>query len=341
MPEDNQQVEISFQTLGKRNRSSERLFEEMRSAARDSGGRWDPQKKTWSLPADKVDDFQGRFRRDVDGKRARITVEAERRAALSPDDRQREDSSRDFAAEIKRRQSEQGERDLREKLGEYLSDIRENGSKVTGDDGWRDVGAVAEDLQQNTFPSASRSDSAVYEWAKKWRGAQGQRFRQGESDPQVAVKELQAALEKDLGQGGSPASSTPSSDSPGPSDTLYQGLKGPGIGYLKTDRPERRDGDSDTVVQERRPRKKDEYKGRSITEALAEKKQQKEEKEKKERRAMSQGRSPAQRAGAGGKRRGRPRGSGSGSLTITVIPKQPTDPQQEKRRGRTRTAGLF
>ena len=42
-------------------------------------------------------------------------------------------------------------------------------------------------------------------------------------------------------------------------DTLYQGHKGPGIGYLKPDRPNRRDGDGDTVVQERRPRKGDQY----------------------------------------------------------------------------------
>ena len=42
-------------------------------------------------------------------------------------------------------------------------------------------------------------------------------------------------------------------------DELYQGHKGPGIGYLKPDLPERRDGDGDTVVAERRPRKADEY----------------------------------------------------------------------------------
>ena len=40
-------------------------------------------------------------------------------------------------------------------------------------------------------------------------------------------------------------------------DVLYQGHKGPGIGYLKTDLPERRDGDGDTVVAERRPRQSD------------------------------------------------------------------------------------
>ena len=43
-------------------------------------------------------------------------------------------------------------------------------------------------------------------------------------------------------------------------DGLYQGHKGPGIGFLlKPDLPERRDGDGDTVVAERRPRKADEY----------------------------------------------------------------------------------
>ena len=42
-----------------------------------------------------------------------------------------------------------------------------------------------------------------------------------------------------------------------PGDVLYQGHKGPGIGCLKTDLPERRDGDGDTVVAERRPRQSD------------------------------------------------------------------------------------
>lgn len=41
---------------------------------------------------------------------------------------------------------------------------------------------------------------------------------------------------------------------------IYKGHKGPGIGNLKTDKPDLRDGDSDTVVGERRPRKSDEYK---------------------------------------------------------------------------------
>ena len=40
---------------------------------------------------------------------------------------------------------------------------------------------------------------------------------------------------------------------------FYQGHKGPGIGYLKPDLPERRDGDGDTVVAERKPRKADQY----------------------------------------------------------------------------------
>ena len=35
---------------------------------------------------------------------------------------------------------------------------------------------------------------------------------------------------------------------------LYQGHKGPGVGMLKADAPNRRDGDKDTVVAERRPR---------------------------------------------------------------------------------------
>ena len=35
---------------------------------------------------------------------------------------------------------------------------------------------------------------------------------------------------------------------------LYQGHKGPGVGILKTDAPDRRDGDKDTVVAERKPR---------------------------------------------------------------------------------------
>ena len=43
-------------------------------------------------------------------------------------------------------------------------------------------------------------------------------------------------------------------------EPFYQGHKGPGIGYLKPDLPERRDGDGDTVVAERRPRKSDEFK---------------------------------------------------------------------------------
>ena len=41
--------------------------------------------------------------------------------------------------------------------------------------------------------------------------------------------------------------------------TLYQGHWGKGIGDLKPDNPTRRDGDGDTVVAERRPRKNDEY----------------------------------------------------------------------------------
>ena len=40
---------------------------------------------------------------------------------------------------------------------------------------------------------------------------------------------------------------------------LYQGHKGLGIGLLKSDAPSRRDGDSDTVVAERRPRKSDKF----------------------------------------------------------------------------------
>ena len=51
-------------------------------------------------------------------------------------------------------------------------------------------------------------------------------------------------------------------DGPGPEsadETLYQGHKGPGIGHLKPDMPERRDGDSDTVVVERKPRKSDDF----------------------------------------------------------------------------------
>ena len=42
-------------------------------------------------------------------------------------------------------------------------------------------------------------------------------------------------------------------------DQLYQGHWKAGIGHLKTDMPERRDGDGDTVVAERQPRKSDEY----------------------------------------------------------------------------------
>ena len=48
-------------------------------------------------------------------------------------------------------------------------------------------------------------------------------------------------------------------------DGLYQGHKGPGIGFLKPDLPERRDGDGDTVVAERRPRKADEYETSPLT----------------------------------------------------------------------------
>ena len=52
-----------------------------------------------------------------------------------------------------------------------------------------------------------------------------------------------------------PASKVLLSDEP-----LYQGHKGPGVGYLKSALPERRDGDSDTVTGERRPRKADKFK---------------------------------------------------------------------------------
>ena len=38
---------------------------------------------------------------------------------------------------------------------------------------------------------------------------------------------------------------------------LYQGHRGPGIGFLADSMPERRDGDKDTVIAERRPRKAD------------------------------------------------------------------------------------
>ena len=40
---------------------------------------------------------------------------------------------------------------------------------------------------------------------------------------------------------------------------LYQGHKGPGVGILKPDAPSRRDGDKDTVVAERRPRKSEKH----------------------------------------------------------------------------------
>ena len=43
-------------------------------------------------------------------------------------------------------------------------------------------------------------------------------------------------------------------------DTLYQGHWGPGIGNLKRDNEEKRDGDKDTVVSERRPKKSDSFK---------------------------------------------------------------------------------
>ena len=43
-------------------------------------------------------------------------------------------------------------------------------------------------------------------------------------------------------------------------DTLYQGHWKSGIGHLKSEMPERRDGDGDTVVAERQPRKADRYK---------------------------------------------------------------------------------
>ena len=43
-------------------------------------------------------------------------------------------------------------------------------------------------------------------------------------------------------------------------DTLYQGHWKSGIGHLKSEMPERRDGDGDTVVAERRPRKSDRFK---------------------------------------------------------------------------------
>ena len=36
---------------------------------------------------------------------------------------------------------------------------------------------------------------------------------------------------------------------------LFRGHKGPWVGVLKTSRPRRRDGDRDSVVTERRPRK--------------------------------------------------------------------------------------
>ena len=70
-----------------------------------------------------------------------------------------------------------------------------------------------------------------------------------------------AAAEPGVSQG------TPA-DGPGPEspespestdETLYQGHKGPGIGHLKPDMPERRDGDGDTVVVERKPRKSDDF----------------------------------------------------------------------------------
>ena len=45
---------------------------------------------------------------------------------------------------------------------------------------------------------------------------------------------------------------------PSPADgELYQEHRGPGIGFLADSMPERRDGDKDTVVAERRPRKTD------------------------------------------------------------------------------------
>ena len=70
-------------------------------------------------------------------------------------------------------------------------------------------------------------------------------------------RELKAQGQQDLLTDSPPS---PTDGPPNPADTLFQGHKGPGIGYLQTARPDRRDGDSDTVVQERRPRKSDQYK---------------------------------------------------------------------------------
>ena len=74
---------------------------------------------------------------------------------------------------------------------------------------------------------------------------------------QKGLDALERRVSESKSAKGNQSPSSPGSDKP--SGKLYQGHKGPGIGFLKQDRPDLSDGDSDTVVAERRPRKGDVY----------------------------------------------------------------------------------
>ena len=77
--------------------------------------------------------------------------------------------------------------------------------------------------------------------------------------PVAAVTPLDAPEEAVTEPEAAPTKRKPASKEVVEGEPLYQGHKGPGIGYLQGVLPERRDGDGDTVVAERRPRKADEY----------------------------------------------------------------------------------
>ena len=84
-----------------------------------------------------------------------------------------------------------------------------------------------------------------------------------ETGKKIRSDNITASIQRKKAKAEPQTAPTPAPEAPeatqGSFDMLYQGHRGPGIGHLKEDMPERRDGDKDTVVAERRPRKSDDY----------------------------------------------------------------------------------
>ena len=103
-------------------------------------------------------------------------------------------------------------------------------------------------------------------------------------------------------------------DTPAPSDQLplFQGHNKAGIGHLKPDMPERRDGDGDTVVAERRPRKADEFKRSPLPVP---------EKYQAQARALARSRPKAKRKSGGSRKKNDGLRSSSGTPRMRIVQK--------------------